>query len=68
MPLFECLDRRFVIESALRDAVVVGLEVVMQRRFELGRGTKTSLSNDLVNVAIEALYRAVPWPVDGGAE
>ena len=59
MPFFESLDRRLMFDGTLWDAVVVDFEVVAQRRFKLGSGAKTRLSNDLADAAIEALHHAV---------
>lgn len=36
MPLLECLNRRFVAERSLRNAVAVNLDVIAQRRLQLG--------------------------------
>lgn len=36
MPFLDCLNRRFVAERSLRNAVVVNLDVIAQRRLQLG--------------------------------
>jgi hypothetical protein len=36
VPLFECLNRRFVVERPLWNAVVVELDAIAQQRRELG--------------------------------
>jgi hypothetical protein len=36
IPLLECLNRRFVAERSLRNAMVVNLDVIAQRRLQLG--------------------------------
>lgn len=48
-----------MLKRALWNAVVIDLEIIAQRRFELGSGAKAGLSNDLANTTIEALDHAI---------
>ena len=48
-----------MIEGTLWDAVVVDLEIVTQRGFELGNRAKAVLPNKLTDAAVEAFHYAV---------
>ena len=53
--------------APLQNAVVVDLDVVAQRRFELGCGAIAGLIDDVADAAIEALHHA-RWFADDEAK
>lgn len=59
MPLFEGLNRRLMLQGALRNVVVVDLDVIAQRRFELCCRSEPCLIDDVADTPIEALDHAI---------
>ena len=59
MPLFEGLNGRLMLQGALRNVVVVYLDVVAQRRFKLCCRPEPCLINDVSDTPIEALDHAI---------
>ena len=59
MPLFEGLNGRLMLQGALRNVVVVDLDVVAQRGFEFCCRSEPCLINDFADTAIEALDHAI---------
>lgn len=59
MPLFEGLNGRLMLQGALRNVVIVDLDVVAQRRFELRCRSEPCLINDVADTPIEALDHAI---------
>jgi hypothetical protein len=54
-----------MIECALRDSVVVGVDVVGERGFEFCRRFEARLPDDIGNAAVESLDHAVGLRVTG---
>ena len=54
-----------MVERALRNLMVVGLQIVLERRLQLGRCSKSRLVHYFADSAVEALHHAVglwvPW-------
>ena len=48
-----------MLQGALWDVVVIDLEIVAQRRFELGSRAKAGLSNKLTDTSVKAFHHAV---------
>ena len=59
MPLFEGLNGRLMLQGALRNVVVVDLDVVAQRRFKFCCRSEPCLINDVADTPIEALDHAI---------
>ena len=57
-----------MVQGTLRDAVVVGGQVVVQRRFEFAGAREAGLPDEVGDVAVEALDQAVGLRVAWRAE
>ena len=58
MPLFEGLNGRLMLQGALRNVVIIDLDVVAQRRFKLCSRSEPGLIDDVADTPIEALDHA----------
>ena len=59
LPLLQCLDGGNVVQAALWDMVIVGVDIVGQGSFEFIGACEAGLLDDLADSAIEALDYAV---------
>ena len=67
-PLLQCLKGRLMLQSALRDEVVVGRQVMGQCGVELGCRCEPGLVDDVADAAVEALDHAVGLRMPGRAQ
>lgn len=57
-----------MVQSALRDVVIVGFAIQVQRAFQLIRRCETGLFDEFADAAIEALDHPIGLWVSGGVK